>query len=329
MERIFKRLLSEIIDYAGLFPPAALPMPEALDNYLDYKLSSHNWMLSRFVVGVNHLNELVEVGKERISVNDIIDLTITVPQIGTINAFGQQIDKVINQISATRKALKPRTRTHMLEVKLPMQIKHVDDPKDILKIIERAVAPMTGDPNLPNRIFFEIPDHNFDIRVAIRVIKAIAMHNMSAQKRKLKNYLFSGLKIRCGGQEASHVPPADYLAKLMLIARDANVPVKFTAGLHHPYRHYDDQLNIDVHGFLNVFCTGILAYTQDITVEEATEILSDKNPDHFKFSKDSFSWKEFEAPILEVKLLRMLSLISFGSCSFTEPVEELRHLKLI
>lgn len=329
MERILKRLLSEIIDYAGLFPPADLDMEQALQNYLDYKLSPHNWMLSRFVVGLGHLPQLKEVGADLISSNDVIDLSVTVPQIGTTNAFGHQVDKVIQSIDQTRKALRPRIRTHMLEIKLPVQSQHLDDPKDIVKIIERAVAPMTGDAGLPNRIFFEIPAFNHDVKLALRVIKAIAMHNMSVQKRKLRNYLFSGLKIRCGGSEAAHIPTADYLAKAMLIARDANVPVKFTAGLHHPYRHHDPTLNADMHGFMNVFCAGILAYTQDIRVDEAIEIISDKNPDHFTYAKDHFAWKEFEAPILEVKLLRMLSLLSFGSCSFTEPIEDLQDLKLI
>ena len=45
-----KTLLAGAIDYAGLFPPAALSMSEAVINYATYRNSNYNWMLGRFVV---------------------------------------------------------------------------------------------------------------------------------------------------------------------------------------------------------------------------------------------------------------------------------------
>ncbi len=47
-----RALLSELIDYAGLFPPAALSMPEAVSNYADYRQGDFNWILGRFVLPV-------------------------------------------------------------------------------------------------------------------------------------------------------------------------------------------------------------------------------------------------------------------------------------
>jgi hypothetical protein len=38
-------LMTELIDYAGLFPPAALPMKASVDNFDDYRRSEHAWML--------------------------------------------------------------------------------------------------------------------------------------------------------------------------------------------------------------------------------------------------------------------------------------------
>jgi hypothetical protein len=43
-------LLANLIDYAGLFPPAALPMEEAVRNYARYREGEHAWMLGKFVV---------------------------------------------------------------------------------------------------------------------------------------------------------------------------------------------------------------------------------------------------------------------------------------
>jgi len=45
-----RALLTEIIDYAGLFPPSQLSMAEAVINYATYRNSNYNWMLGKFVV---------------------------------------------------------------------------------------------------------------------------------------------------------------------------------------------------------------------------------------------------------------------------------------
>src|SRR5579871_856641 len=51
-------LLENLIDYAGLFPPSALPMARAVENYQRYRQSPESWMLARFVVPVSRLDEL-------------------------------------------------------------------------------------------------------------------------------------------------------------------------------------------------------------------------------------------------------------------------------
>ena len=62
-----RALLSDIIDYAGLFPPSQLSMPEAVINYATYKNSNYNWMLSRFVLPAARLDEFLESAKDFIS----------------------------------------------------------------------------------------------------------------------------------------------------------------------------------------------------------------------------------------------------------------------
>ena len=50
-------LLNELIDYAGLFPPASLDMQAAVRNYAAYQMSDEAWMLGRFVVPAQRLSE--------------------------------------------------------------------------------------------------------------------------------------------------------------------------------------------------------------------------------------------------------------------------------
>ena len=52
-----RALLYRLIDYAGLFPPAALSMDEAVRAYAAHRDGEHGWMLGRFVVAAERLKE--------------------------------------------------------------------------------------------------------------------------------------------------------------------------------------------------------------------------------------------------------------------------------
>lgn len=58
MTTVIRALMSGAIDYAGLFPPAARTMADAVRNYATYHSGAHAWMLGRFVVPVARLEEL-------------------------------------------------------------------------------------------------------------------------------------------------------------------------------------------------------------------------------------------------------------------------------
>ena len=62
-----RTLLSGAIDYAGLFPPSQISMPEAVINYATYRNSNYRWILGRFVVGVERLDEFYQNAAEFIS----------------------------------------------------------------------------------------------------------------------------------------------------------------------------------------------------------------------------------------------------------------------
>jgi hypothetical protein len=58
MKESLKVLLEGLVDYAGLFPPAALPMHDALRNYARYRREPHAFALGRFVVPAERLHEV-------------------------------------------------------------------------------------------------------------------------------------------------------------------------------------------------------------------------------------------------------------------------------
>ena len=53
-----KVFLSQIVDYAGLYPPASLPLEEAFANFVLYQQAEEAWMLSRFIIPAKRLEEL-------------------------------------------------------------------------------------------------------------------------------------------------------------------------------------------------------------------------------------------------------------------------------
>ena len=53
-----RALLSEIVDYAGLFPPAQLPLEKAVREYAAHLGEEKAWMLGRFIIPAQRLEEL-------------------------------------------------------------------------------------------------------------------------------------------------------------------------------------------------------------------------------------------------------------------------------
>ncbi len=53
-----RALLANVVDYAGLYPPASLPLGEVAANYERYLVSTDAWMLNRLVLPIGKLREL-------------------------------------------------------------------------------------------------------------------------------------------------------------------------------------------------------------------------------------------------------------------------------
>lgn len=69
--------LEGLIDYAGLYPPAALDMRAAVENYLAYRGQPHGFALGRFIVDASRLDELRAVAGDRVQSMPLSVLTST------------------------------------------------------------------------------------------------------------------------------------------------------------------------------------------------------------------------------------------------------------
>jgi hypothetical protein len=140
---------------------------------------------------------------------------------------------------------------------------------------------------------------------------------------------WAGVKLRCGGPEASAIPDPAAVAQVIAVCRDKRQALKFTAGLHHPIRHFDRGVSAKTHGFLNVFGAGVLAYVRALGEAQVREIIEDEDPSHFRFDESGFGWKQHRATTDEVNAARRDFVVSFGSCSFDEPRADLRAMGIL
>ena len=153
------------------------------------------------------------------------------------------------------------------------------------------------------------------------------VQKMTRALRKVKDK-HVGLKLRTGGVTSEAFPSPEQIAWVITEVREAGVPMKCTAGLHHPIRHFNSSVNTKMHGFLNVFGAGVLAFANGISQAQIQSILEDEDPANFIFDEAGFEWRGLRVANSAMMRARQ-SITSFGSCSFDEPREDLRSLGLL
>lgn len=79
-----------------------------------------------------------------------------------------------------------------------------------------------------------------------------------------------------------------------------------------------------MHGFLNVFAAAFAAFQSHAAPADLQRILSDYGPEQFRCTDTHFEAGTWRFGIDAVRKLRAECVISFGSCSFLEPVEHLQ-----
>jgi hypothetical protein len=130
----------------------------------------------------------------------------------------------------------------------------------------------------------------------------------------------AGAKIRCGG---ATVPPVEGVAAFVAACRDAGVPFKATAGLHHALRRGD------AHGFLNLLAAAVFAHADGLSEQELIPLLAEEDPSAFTVTADGLTARDHHAGAAAIAEARAELFIAYGSCSFSEPVDDLTELGML
>ena len=137
----------------------------------------------------------------------------------------------------------------------------------------------------------------------------------------------AGFKLRTGGVTADAFPSGAQISRALVAAVRHRVPIKFTAGLHHPVRLFHESVGGKMHGFLNVLGAGVLAAEHRWSETQTLEMLADENASSFVFGEEAFRWRDWKISPAQIRARRRL-VASLGSCSFDEPRDDLRRLGL-
>jgi hypothetical protein len=300
-----RALLAKAIDYAGLFPPASLELEPALRNYAEYVRHPDAWMLGPFILPVAEFDAAAR-GLSQFDSAHPLRISALGPRTDDARAFHQSLSAAVDCLGAFRAASGTALSIEQFEMPLPADIN-----AEGLKAIRSSLGASEFN------TFWEAKANT-----AERVIELIAENNGTAAGPKL------GFKLRTGGTTAEAFPSPAEVATVLVAAGNQNVPIKFTAGLHHPVRLFHESVETKMHGFLNVLGAGVLALEHNWNEGEIVQMLEDEDPASFSFSDDFFAWREWEIRTDRIRAHREL-VTSLGSCSFDEPREDLRALKLL
>jgi hypothetical protein len=292
-------LLHGLIDYAGFFPPASLSIPQALKNFCEYQDSDYYWVLGHLVLPVAKLSELAEQFTE-----DLFEpLRISVVMPGAADKAG---------FLAGLEAIRDFNAEHEFNGLVDAIECKVDSPAELAA----AHAACCDDPLM---CFWELPLND----QLIPLVKALAEIKQATGHRR------NNAKIRTGSVVPGAIPNVASVANFLSVCAQHQVRFKATAGLHHPVRAsypltYAADAPCDVmHGFLNMFLAATAAYVGTTDVETLTQILLTEHSNKFQIESTGIRWHEHFWTLNQISDARFNFGLSFGSCSFTEPVHDL------
>jgi hypothetical protein len=286
-----------LVDYAGLFPPAGEGMRQALERYASYLRDEDRRALARFIVPVSRLGELEQHAEGLL------------PQDGA-SARWRLAALIPEDVALGIAAVNDFNRRHASPQRGGDA---VVDVVELKATTEDEVTAQSRD--LPGSLtaYFEIPISG-SVETLVRAVGA-AGHRA---------------KVRTGGVTPAAFPAAEAVVDFIAACHRLRVPFKATAGLHHPLRgeyrltYEPDSPKWMMYGYLNVFIAAALLHAGE-GEPVAVEVLQECDPTAFVFGEDAIAWRDRRLTTTQIQASREFA-ISFGSCSFREPIDELAAL---
>ena len=279
-------LLAGLVDYAGLFPPAALPMRAAVEQYALYRQGEHRSMLGRFVLPAARLPDFEASATDLLQVNDEWRLSaiVTATDLDAITTFnaGHAGRALVDAIEA--------------KANTPDQV--------------AALAVFAG----AFDVYVEIPVAG-EIETLIRSIKE---HGFSAKLR-------TGGVTRDAFPSPHQLAAALAACVKAELSLKATAGLHHPLRGDYKLTYAADSQSGTMFGFLNVFLATLFLQL-GMSETAAAALLVERDAAAFVVDSDSIRWRSHHLTTADIQRLREQGAHSFGSCSFTEPVSDLTSL---
>jgi hypothetical protein len=311
---VTRALLHQLVDYAGLFPPAALSLETVVHNYHRYRQSSARFALARLIVPTSQLADLARIAQPFWSGRNTAD------HLWQISALVASPETHSADFESGMQAIAEFNQAHCGAA----QVDALETKAGLAETITR------WGPAIPAAIqtYWELP-HAQNIDEPLLAIQALGADQHRA-------------KIRTGGIKSELIPPVEQVARFITSCAAHRVPFKATAGLHHPLRSsfpltYEANAPCGVmHGYLNVFLAATVAWHHRVAATELEPLLDFSRPaGHsaqgmgLQLESENISIGRWTLSANMIATARQAFAVAFGSCSFTEPINELIELGML
>jgi hypothetical protein len=285
-------LVRGLIDYAGLFPPAGLGMSEAVQRYADYQHRLDRWALARLVVPVARLAEF-EAALAALSASDRASARFPIAALAGPDLTA---DRATIQAFDQRHQGEHGVRVESLELR-------VASVADVDAAGERLGGGL--------ELYCELP------------LSADLPSLVSATRR-----IGARAKIRMGGVKPVDFPAPEAVLAFLASCVAERLPCKATAGLHHPVRgpapltYEPGSARATMYGYINLILAAAILWHHR-PESEAYELLRLPDRESLKVTSAGVEWGGIKLSPGEIDSTRRHFLLAIGSCSFTEPMDEL------
>lgn len=308
--------LRGLIDDAALFPPAREPMDVAVAAHVRNRGGPFGWVQGRFLCPASRLREFTAT---LLAHADDWRVGLIVDGPATAGTWEAGVESDLIAAAHLPDWSDGRARVEAVEVRLPD-----DDPEAVGAHAGRlagfAEAARFDRPVQP---YLEFPRSERWLDVAPALIAAIAAVRAAATPGVLTP---PGAKLRCGGVTADAFPSSTEVAAFVAACAEHGVPFKATAGLHHPLPRIDPATGARMHGFLNVLGGALLLGAGAIGTHDLAAVL---NGDDVHLGREALRWRDAGVDAATIARLRRDLVVGYGSCSFTEPIEDLTELGVL
>ncbi len=310
-----RTLMDGLIDYAGLFPPSKRSMSDAVAEFSRHRMGAHERFLGKFICPASRLEELTEQGRSLMpgtfATSGYREMAQTTEPWEVSVVIDQPLEQALDAIDAFN-ARHANEEGGLAKVRtIEMKIAKAGDVDDAVDALPEDLQP-----------FFELPRETLDADPRGLIAALATSEGLAA-------------KIRCGGVEPQMIPEPRTVARFIATCAAAGVPFKATAGLHHPIRaehaltYEQNPPRAVMHGFINVFVASAIALQHRAKEDELTQVLEETDASVFRFSEHGIVWREREITLEELGSARSRFALGYGSCSFDEPLDDLRALGLL